>query len=447
MRIVILGAGTVGSSIARMLSQNRHDVVIVEQDSQICESLQDTIDALVLCGSASHASVLFQAGVMTADLCLAVTSSDDTNITSTSIAKAMGASHVIARIHSELAKNIATFDYRRHFGIDKLFSLGQFVALRLSREIDYFTEALSLDSYFYSDIEIMEMRILHGARCLGKPIRDLAFPPNVRVGAILRDDTRFIPTADDELQVNDAVLIIGARDKLVKVRKDLGGLAPSSKNVVIAGGGETGVQLAMLIQNRHEVRILDADRERCMKLSSQLKNVDVLNVDIQKRATLEEEHVGKADVFVACSGSDENNILACAEAKELGCPKVFSVINRPDYGNVLNKLGIDFYVSPREEAAERVMNFLNTGAVITDDAIFGNKIRMLEIEVQENAPILAGTLAEAKLPQQCVVLAVADQDSFQVPSAQQRFQPGNHVIVITQEQFKDSVIEKFEKHA
>ena len=114
---------------------------------------------------------------------------------------------------------------------------------------------------------------------------------------------------------------------------------------------------------------------------------------------------------------------------------------------MLSKLGIDFYVSPREEAAERVMNFLNTGAVITNDAIFGDEIRMLEIEVQENAHILAGTLAEAKLPQQCVVLAVASQDAFQVPSAQQRFQPGNHVIVITQEQFVDSVVEKFEKHA
>ncbi|MDO4575909.1 MAG: Trk system potassium transporter TrkA [Planctomycetia bacterium] len=446
MRIVILGAGTVGSSIARMLCAHRHEVVLVDDDPAVVGPLADTLDAMVLEGNASHAAVLFQANAMNADLCLAMTGSDEANLVGASIAKAMGSRRVIARVHSTLAQNLAAFDYRSHFRIDRILSLGQLTAMRLSHEIDMFSEALSLEAYFDGDIELMVMTLSAGAKCLGRPIRDLAFPSNVRIGCIHRDKTYIIPGADDTLQAGDKVTLIGAHDNLLKVRKNLGGDPPETKTVVIAGAGETGLHLAQLIHKRHRVRILETDRERCLWLAELMKrDVEVVNIDVQCRAALEEERVGNADVFVACTGSDETNILVCVEAKELGTKKVFSIINRPDYGNVTKKLGIDVSVSPREEVSQKVMNFLNLGAVISKKSdIFGMGVCLLELEVQAGSLVTRGTLMEAKLPSQCVVLGAIHQGTVVVPGADYRFEAGDTAMLITTDPVVERVLRKFE---
>lgn len=447
MRIVILGAGTVGSSIARTLCAHRHEVILIENDPAIIEPLNDSLDAMILEGNASHAAVLFQADVMNADLCLAMTGEDEVNLVGASLAKAMGTRRSIARVHSSMSQNLGAFDYCAHFQIDKIISLGQLTALRLSHEIDHFTEALNLETYFYGEIELIELQIPEKAKCIGKKLRELSFPSDVRIGCILRKGSNFIPRADDVLEPLDQVVVIGSHDSLIKVRKNLGGETPQRKQIVIAGGGETGLHLAQLIQNRHRVRLLETDRERCLQLAAMLgRNVEVVNIDVQCRVALEEERVANADVFVACTGYDENNLLVCVEAKELGAKEVYSVINRPDYGNVLTKLGIDFHVSPREEVAQKIMNFLNTGAIISDDGIFGAKIRLLEMEVQPGAAITQGTLVEAKLPPQCVILVATHRGSIRVPGADYRFLPGDTAILITHDQYIDKVLGKFERN-
>lgn len=447
MRILILGAGTIGFTAAQFLCKSQHDVTLVDIDQEALDSRAELLDSLVLCGNASQASVLFKAGAMHADLCLALTDSDETNLVAASLAKAMGAGRTIARVYSPIANNLEIFDYCSHFGIDKIISLEQLTALKLAQAIDDFTESLNLESYLYGNLELMEFAILKGAKGVGKKIRDLRFPSNVRIGAIRRENEPLIPSADDVLKPNDQLAVFGVHEDLIKVCKSLGGNLPQKKTIVIAGGGETGLHLAQLLKNRHKVRILETDRSRCEELAMILgRSVEILNIDVHERADMEEEHIGKADAFIACTGYDENNLIGCVEAKELGVKKTYCLTKRIDYRGIIKKLGIDFWTSPREVAAHRVMNFLQRGVIVSCDNMFNSQIQLIEVEVQEGSPISKVPLKEAKLPPQCIILGATRKHGTrnEVPGAEFRFAPGDLALIVTRNSHLDQITVKFE---
>ncbi|MBE6427248.1 MAG: Trk system potassium transporter TrkA [Planctomycetaceae bacterium] len=448
MRIVILGAGTVGYSIAQMLSRHRHDVTLVDRDQEVLDAHCDSLDAMVLCGNAAEASVLFQAGVMDADLCLAVTDSDETNLIAASLARAMGANRTVARAYSPIVNNLEVFDYCDHFGINKIISLEQLTAVRLAQAVDNFSEALSLESYLYGDLEMMDFEIGKTSRCRGKKILELGFPSDVRIGAISRNSQPFVPRASDVLQENDRIAVFGVHDALLKVCRSMGGVLPQKKTIVIAGGGETGLHLAQILGKRHRVRLLEADRERCEELADILKRkAEVVHLDLRSRVDLEEEHIGKAEAFVACTGSDENNLIGCVTAREMGVKNTYCVTNRIDYGEVIRqKLEIDFMVSPREAAARRVMNFLQRGVIISHDNIFSSQIELVEIEVQAGSPISKCRLREAKLPPQCIILGMTRKAvrKNEVPGGDFQFEAGDIALIVTKNTQLDELIARFE---
>lgn len=448
MRILILGAGTVGFSIGRLLSSNQHDVTLVDQDPARLAMLSESLDAMVLEGNITHASVLRQAEVGKADLCLAVTDSDSANLVAASMAKQMGARRTVARVYSRMIQNLEIFNYCDHFKIDKVLSLEYLTAVRLAQAIDNFTESLNLESYLYGSLEFMEFGMESGARGMGRRIRDLKFPDNVRIGAIRRNEIPFIPRADDALKQGDKIAIFGVHEDLLQVCKSLGGELPQKKNIVIAGGGETGMHLAQLLKTRHRIRLLETDRERAEMLAETLgRSVEVINLDLRNRADMEEEHIGMADVFVACTGLDEYNLIGCVEAKEMGAKRTYSVINRVDYGDVIKaKLGIDSWISPLEAAARRVRNFLQCGVVISSDSIFNSQIQLMEIEVQAGSPISQAPIKDAKLPPQCIVLGASRKNGQknQVPGANFRFDPGDIALIVTRDEHQEKVVSRFE---
>lgn len=448
MHILILGAGTVGSSIAKLLSSNQHDVTLVDQNPDRLAMLSESLDAMVLEGNVALAKVLSQANVEKTDLCLAVTDSDSVNLVAASMAKQMGARRVVARVYSSLIDNLETFNYCSHFKIDKILSLEYLTAVQLAKAIDNFTESLNLEAYLYGSLEFMEFNMDAGSKGMGRKIRDLKFPDNVRIGAIRRDEIPFIPSADDILKPGDKIAIFGVHDDLLKVCKSLGGELPQKKNIVIAGGGETGMHLAQILKSRHRIRLLETDRDRAQRLAEVLgRSVEVINLDLRNRTDMEEEHIGTADVFVACTGLDEYNLIGCVEAKEMGVKSTYSVINRVDYGNVIkSKLEIENWISPREAAARRVLNFLQRGVVISMDSIFKSQLQLMEIEVQPGSPISQFTVREAKLPPQCIVLGASRKngEKNQVPGANFRFEPGDIALIVTRNAHQEEVISRFE---
>jgi trk system potassium uptake protein TrkA len=213
---------------------------------------------------------------------------------------------------------------------------------------------------------------------------------------------------------------------------------------VIAGGGETGHHLARVLRgDRFTVVLMEESKERSEYLASNLPHTTVVQADATRRAVLEEERVGSADVFVACTGDDENNIMAGVEARDIGAKKIMAVVGRPDYAHVVGRLGIDVAVSPRDVMAKQVMSFLQSGPVVSRMSLPGGKISVFEIEVLDGVPATEHVLAKVPLPDQCLIAALMRAEYAKVPGADDRLQAGDTVIALIDESELDAALGQF----
>ena len=444
MNIVILGAGTVGSSIAELLCRNRHDVTVVDSNPKHLQRIKEELDLKALTGSASEASVLFQAGVMTADLCLAVTGYDEVNMVGASLAKAMGTARAVARVYAPVFRDLSTFDYTRHFHIDKLVSLEHLSAMELARGIRH-AGSIAVENFARGDLKVQELEVQGGAPTLGIPLKEMGLPRTVRIGSIWRNERLKIAGADDKLDAGDRITVIGTHKDVNDISDRFQHRAPARLGVVIAGGGETGFHLARILDSRHfSVVLMEADRERCESLAVRLPHVTVVHSNCTVASNLEEERVGSADVFVACTGDDENNIMSCVEAGELGAKTLMAIVGRPDYANVMGKLGITHAVSPRQVISKQVLAFLTTGPVVSSTPLADGTVSVLEIEVGEGVPATEHVLAKLQLPRECLISAVLRDDFARVPGADDRLQAGDTVVALCSANSVQSTLKLFD---
>lgn len=445
MRILILGGGTVGSSIASLLCNNRHSVTVVDDDADTVKRINDELDVRALTGSASESSVLFQAGAFDADLCLAVTGVDEVNLVAASLAKGMGVRRSVARVYAPVFRDASTFDYQRHFHIDRLLSLEHLSAMELARGIRS-PGSVAVESFGRGQLEVQEIMVQDGAECVGTMLKELSLPRTVRIGSILREGRLAIALADNRLQPEDRITLIGGREEIDSVRSKFQTAAEPKRNVVIAGGGETGYHLAQALEGRRfGVVLMEAEQERCEFLAANLKHTTVVKSDATRRSSLEEERAGSADIFVACMGDDENNIMAGVEARELGAQSVLAVVNRPDYANVVGKLGIDHAVSPRRVMAKQVLGLLTTGALVSRTSLGNGGISILEIEVFEDVAATEHVLAKLELPEACLIAAVIQEDYVRVPGADDRLKPGDTVVAMVEDAVMEETLKFFSR--
>jgi len=441
MRIVVLGAGTVGGSIASLLCLHRHSVTVVDSDSDYIRQINETLDVRGITGSASQSSVLFQADVGSADLCLAVTGDDEANIVAASMAKAMGAKRAVARVYAPVFRDLSTFDYQRHFGIDRLLSLEHLTALELARSIRH-PGSVTVENLARGELEVHEVVVSDQEKGVGKQLKSLGLPSGVRVGSISRDGKTWIAGAEDLIEVGDRLTIIGKQADIGEVKELFCAEAREKLGIVIAGGGETGYHLASALEGQQfGIVLMDNDRQRCDFLASHLKHTVVIHSDATRRACLEEERVGSADVFVACIGDDENNIMASVEARDIGTKMIMALVGRPDYAQVVGKLGIDHVVSPREVVAKQVLGFLTSGPTVSRTTLSeGSGLSVLEMDVLPDSLATEHVLANLGLPPQCLIAAVIREGFSSVPGADHHFHAGDAAIALV----SDDVIEAVE---
>lgn len=442
MKIVVLGAGTVGTAISDLLCQNGHSVTVVDADPERVKKIDETLDVRAITGVASKSSVLFQANANSCDLVIAVTGVDEVNMIGASIAKRMGAHRCVARVYSPVYHDLSTFDYQRHFQIDRFLSLEQLTALELAREIRSRKSAI-IEHFATGDIEIQEVEVQEG-QVDGKSLRELGLPSTVRIGSISREDRIWVATANDSLQPGDILGIVGKPEDLDRVIPVFQSKVGRRQFVVIGGGGETGYHLAsMLESNAFSVVLMDSDRKRCEWLSNALPHATILHCDATQRLTLEEERVADADFFVACTGDDENNIMAGVEAKEIGAKRILSVVGRPDYGNVVGKIGIDFAVSERQVMAKQILGLLNGGNIISRYVLPNRRIGIYEIEVEPDSQAVQMNLNDLPLPDPCLIAALMRDRYSRVPEAGDKLAPGDIVIAFIDESVVDQAIPLF----
>ncbi|MCA9246166.1 MAG: Trk system potassium transporter TrkA [Planctomycetales bacterium] len=443
MRIVVLGGGTVGTSISEMLCQSRHSVTVVDDNAGSVRDLNETLDVRAVLGSASQSSVLFQAGVAGADLCLAMTGNDEVNLVAGSMAKAMGARRTIARVYAPVFRDLSTFDYQRHFNIDRLLSLEHLTAMEFARGIRH-PGSVAVENLARGELGVQEIDVSKKSSALDQPLKSLGLPKAVRVGSIQREGQFWIAGAEDRLQAGDRITLIGRHAEVDQVCSMFRHGKMPKQEIVIAGGGESGFHLARALEGlRYKVVLMEADRDRCEHLAARLKSTTVVHSDATRRINLEEERVGRADVFVACMGDDEASIMAGVEARELGTQTIMAIVRRPDYANVVAKLGIDLAVSPREVVAKQVLGYLNEGPLISRMHLGAGNISVIEIEVLSDTLATEHVLAKLELPSQCLIAAVLRGEFAMVPGADDRLQAGDTVVVLVADEVIDDVIKLF----
>ena len=443
MRIVILGGGTVGTWIADLLCQHRHSVVVVDHDPANTRRINEELDVKVVTGSASQSSVLFQADIIGADCCLAVTGDDEVNIVAASMAKAMGARRTLARVYAPVFRDLSTFDYQQHFNIDRLLSLEHLSATEIARNIRN-PGSVAVENFARGALEVQEISVTEQTSAIGVPLKQLQLPVGVRIGSINREGRTWIAGADDSIELNDRITLFGRREHVEEVRGLIQRDHGPKLGVVIAGGGETGYHLARALESdRFSVLLMEESEERCELLANNLKGVTVVQADATRRSILEEERVGSADVFVACTGDDENNIMAGVEAREIGAKQIMAIVGRPDYANVVGKLGIDLAVSERDVMARQVLAFLNSGAIVSRTMLPGGSIGVFELEVMEGSPATEHVLANLPLPSQCLIAAVIREGYVRVPGADDHLQVGETVIALIQDAVVEDAVRQF----
>lgn len=430
MNIVIIGAGTIGTSIARSLCARHHNVCLIDQSKTALGKIEERLDVQTVRGSASDPVVLFQAGVQSADLCLAVTDQDEVNIVGASLGTRMGAGRSVARVHQPGFLETTTFDFGTAFNITRLLSLEQLTALALARAIRV-PGIFALENFARGAIEVQEVGVEEDAKATHKRIDELDLPREVLVGLITHEERTVIAGADDVVAAGDHVTLIGRRGELDEVRRFFEHKPPSRQHVLIAGGGDIGFALAAILgqRRRFDVTILETDEVRCEFLAEELDTATVLTADATHRSDLEEARVGQADVFVAATGHDEDNIVCGVEAREMGCPRILSVIRRPDYANVLIKLGIEVSVSPREAMLQEIQAMLQSGPQVSRREFGGGDAEVWEMTVLDQAPVTRAPLKEIDLGRSLVAAVVRKATSW-IPGGEDQLKAGDSAIVL-----------------
>ena len=445
MNIVILGAGTVGRLIAELLVQrDEHNITLVDIDPDNVRRANEELDLRAFLGSASQSSVLFQAGVVGADICLAVTGNDETNIVAASMAKAMGVRRAIARVYSPVFRDLSTFDYQSHFNIDRILSLEQLTAMELARCIRQPGFVVE-EQFARGDLQVQQLVVGRECKVTRCQIRDLGLPHNVKIGTINRDQRMWIASAEDQLEIGDQVTVFSRPEDLKSVHALFRTGAGKPRRVVIAGGGETGLHLARILeQEQFRVMIMERDEGRCQLLAKQLSKSSVIHGAATDAELLEEHRVGNADVFVAVTGDDEDNMVLGVRANDLGTKLVFATIDRPDYGGIIQRLGIDRAVSARDVMAKQVLSFLNEGIVISRSKIPGGLINVLEIDIPPGSKAATTAIAELGLSERCLIVAIVKQDDVRVPGARDRLQPNDIAILLVEDDVVDAALTVFQ---
>ena len=440
---MVLGAGRVGSSIADLLCRRDYSVTVVDTDPVKVNAINEELDVRAILGSASQSSVLFQAGISSADICLAVTGKDEVNIVAASLAKSMGARRSIARIYAPVFRDLSTFDYQRHFGIDRMLSIEHLTAMELARNIRQ-TGSVVVEQFAYRGLKVQELVVGQEGKITRSAIAELGIASNVRLGTIQREQRMWIASAKDQLEIGDRVTVFSRPENLKAIKALFKTGQEVHKRLVIAGGGETGLHLARSMEREgFRVTILENDADRCHVLANLLESTSVVNAQPTHGENLEEQRVGNADVFVACTPDDQDNMMMGVKTNDLGAKQVLAVIGRPDYSSVIGRLGIDVAGSERDVMARQILSYLNHGVIVSRAKMPGGLINILEVDVPEGVMATKQTLSELGLPDRCLVVALIQQDYVRVPGANDRIHAGDIAVLLVEDDVVDQALDLF----
>lgn len=448
MKIIIVGAGEVGQQLCATLSGSSHEVTVIEEVPEVAQKLDEELDVRVICGNGSYAGTLVKAGVKDCDYFLTMTSDDRTNLISSSLAKALGARTTIARIHDQTYNDNSLINYQGHFGIDYLLNPEALSAVELAKAIRN-PGRVAVENLARGQIEVQQFKIHSKSKLTGKPLKDLNMDPRIRIGYILSGDRQEVAHANTVLEPGDLVTVFGEPQVLFATRSKFNPDEESDTlRVVLYGGGETAIALVRLLSHpRFKIRILEKDAQQCQALAEQFSRVTVIHGDATSLRLMEEEQIGNADYFVACTKDDEANVMTCLQASKLGVKHAMLLINRADYIDVLDRLketlGLELVVSPRIATANEVLRYTSRSAYIEMARLPNKAGRIIEVKIPPNSAIDGKAVRDIQWPKNCVAVALIQKSVAKVPGADDVIAGGDRLVVIVRQEQLPELLKLF----
>ncbi len=404
MKIIVLGAGQVGASVAENLAREANDITVVDVDVKALHDLQDRFDLRTVVGHASHPDVLRRAGAEDADMILAVTNSDETNMVACQVAYTLFHTPTkIARVRAREYIAYSQLFTQEALPIDMLISPEQVVIDHVRRLIEY-PGALQVLDFADGLVRLVAVKAYYGGPLVGHELRELKeHMPGIksRVAAIFRRGTPIIPQGDTVIEVDDEVFFIAAKDDIRAVMSELRKLDKPIKRIILVGGGNIGKGLAAALEDRYQVKLIDHNTERTRRISEELDKTLVLLGDAADEELLLEENIESTDIFCAMTNDDEANILSAMLAKRLGAKKVMTLINRAAYVDLVESGEIDIAVSPHQATIGGLLAHVRRGDVVVVHSLRRGAAEAIEAIAhgdKKSSRVVGRMVGEIKLP-------------------------------------------------
>ncbi len=430
MRIIIIGAGTVGEQIAVSLLEEGHDVIIIEKDEARAKYIEDMLDTMVLVGNGANISTLNKAGVKEADIIISVTDSDEVNMISSLISNKLGAKKKIIRIKDhDYLSNLSAF--KEDLGIDFIINPADAAADQIEKLI-LNPFASSIATFAEGKISMVKVRLKEDFKIVNKKIKEIEFPGSLLIGAINRNDNLIIPKGDESLLPGDSVYILGKTEEIKELHNLFGKKENKILKVIIVGGSDIGIRLAQNLEKYNiEVKLIEKNMEKSSIAASILQRTLVINGDGTDKELLKREGIELTDSFVSLTKNDEDNLVFSLLAKKLGAKKVIAKVTKPTYSPILETIGIDAAISPRLITASYILSFIRKSKILNLALIKEGEAEIVEVEVPENRAIIEIPLEKLKLPKDLLIATIVRDNEVIIPHGNDVLLPKDKVIIIT----------------
>ena len=438
MRTVIIGAGEVGSNTARMLSQEGHDVVLIEQDAILVERASEQLDALVIQGNGASPKLLKEAGIDRSDLLVAASSSDEANIIACLAAKAQGVQRTVARIHNEDYYDPKEPFAQEMLGIDFVIHTEQMAAEEIKDAL-LVPGAINVDAFAEGSIEVAEVILDGDSPAIGRELKDVRLPEQSLVVGLIRRGEALVPRGYTVLERRDHVLLISGQRRISEVVAAVASDTAPVREVTIYGGGRIGLRLALALEEVGiSVRVIERDEERARYVASRLRRGFVLHDEGISRDFLLQERVDRTDAFVAVTGDDRANLLAAMYARQLGARSTIAGVSSGEFAPLADALGVDLTISPRLLAAEAILRFVRKGDVV-NVALLQSGAEMIELRVPARCRVAGRPLSEVGFPEGAIVGALLRGSDVIIPTGREVLRSGDDAVVFTVENAVEEV--------
>ena len=454
MKILILGAGQVGGTLAENLANEANDITVIDSDGARLRELQDRLDIRTVQGKASYPTILRAAGAPDADMVIAVTNSDETNMVACQVSKLLYKTPTtICRVRAnaylakpELFANKDS-DSPGGFPIDVLISPEHLVTKHITRLIEY-PGALQVLEFSKGLARLVAIQATKGGPLVGHELSYLRnHMPRIdtRVAAIFRKDRAIMPQGDTVIEDGDEVFFIAAKKNVMPVMSELRRLDTRYKRLIIAGGGNIGERLASAVEGRYNVKIIERSYERCRTLSEQLRHAIVLHGSASDHELLAQENIEETDVFLALTNDDEANIMSSLLAKRMGARKVVTLITNPAYVDLVQGGEIDIALSPQQITIGSLLTHVRRGDIYNVHSLRRGAAEALEIIAHgdsRSSRVVGRRLDEIDLPDGVTIGAIVRGDEVMIAHSHLTVESEDHLILFLVDKSKIKLVEK-----